>query len=139
MPKSNKAKSMRARSIAMFTIEGQGLDLEGISRSLGLAPSSTHRKGEPIFQAGKRKYLHDQWSLEVPLDKLEPLDAHLKWLNQQLEPHREFIKSLKADAEVYIYCGYTFHNYESAFTLSPESLTIFTELSIPMEVNLLIG
>ena len=79
------------------------------------------------------------WSLDSRLGPLEPIDKHLKWLAEHLRPHHAFIASLKDHAEVYIYCGYTFYDFESGFSLSPQALIIFTDFGIPMEVSLLIG
>ena len=62
---------------------------------------------------------------------------HLRWLGSQLEPYYEFIKSLKAAADVYITCGYTTDREQCGFSLSPEALAIFTRLGISMEVNIL--
>jgi hypothetical protein len=67
------------------------------------------------------------------------MDRHLKWLAERLVLHRAFIELLKNEAEVYIYCGYTFHDFESGFSVSPEALSIFTDLGVPMELSLLVG
>lgn len=122
-------------SRATFVIQGTGLDLDAISRAIGIAPTHTHRKGE--LSKLKKPLPHDMWSLTSPLDRKEPLDMHLRWLGSQLEPYYEFIKSLKAAADVYITCGYTTDREQCGFSLSPEALAIFTRLGISMEVNIL--
>lgn len=112
--------------------------MDKISQTLGLKASHVHKLGDLISKAGKR-YEHDMWSLDSPLAELEPMDKHLKWLAEHLRPHHAFIASLKDHAEVYVYCGYTFHDFQSGFSLSPEALAIFTDLGIPLEMSLLIG
>ncbi len=136
MAKDNKESNPRSK--VAFTIQGKDLELEKISRSLGLEASHTHKLGDLISKAGRR-YEHDMWSLDSPLDRLDTMDNHLKWLAKQLKPHHAFIASLKNHAEVYVYCGYTFHDFESGFSFSPEALAIFTDLGIPLEMSLLIG
>lgn len=137
-PTAKDEVESRPRSKVAFTVQGKDLDLDKISQTLGLKPSHTHKLGDLISKAGKR-YEHDMWSLDSPLGRLEPMDKHLKWLAEHLKPHRDFIQSLRGQAEVYVYCGYTFYDFQSAFSLSPEALSIFTDLGIPMEVSLLIG
>jgi hypothetical protein len=122
-------------SRATFIIQGTGLDLDAISRIISIVPTHTHRIGE--LSRFKKALPHDMWSLTSPLDRKEPLDAHLKWLDSQLEPHYDFIKSLKPTADVYIVCGYTTNKEQCGFSLSPEALAIFAKLGISMEVNIL--
>lgn len=124
-------------SRATFIIMGVGLDLEAITRSIGITPSHTHRVGD-LDSLGK-PFPHDMWSLDSSLDQSEPLDAHLKFLNQLLKPHHEYIRSLKVNAEIYIYCGYDSDSDQCGFTLSSSALSIFTLLEVPMDVHLIIG
>jgi hypothetical protein len=138
-PKVEEEVESRPRSKVAFTVQGKDLDLDGISQTVGLIASHVHRLGDLVSKAGNKRYEHDMWSLDSPLGRLEPMDNHLRWLAEHLKPHHDFIRSLKEQAEVYVYCGYTFHDFESGFSLSPEALLIFTELGIPMEVSLLVG
>jgi hypothetical protein len=123
--------------LVAFTISGVGLNIEDISRVLGLAPTHVHRVGEPNM-IGK-PFPHDMWMLNSELSGTEPLDAHLMWLIKKLRPHYDFIKSLKSNAELSVYCGLNCKNDQCGFSLRPEALAIFTELGIPMEVTILIG
>ena len=138
-PKVPEEVESRPRSKVAFTVQGKDLDLDKISQTLGLKASHTHKLGDLISKASNRQYEHDMWSLDSPLGRLEPMDKHLKWWAEHLKPHHDFIQSLKGQAEVYVYCGYTFHDFESGFSFSPEALAIFTDLGIPLEMSLLIG
>jgi hypothetical protein len=120
-----------------FTISGVGLDIEGISSALGLSPTHVHRLGEANM-IGK-PFPHDMWMLNSGLHDRESLDAHLKWLIEKLTPHYDFIRFLKSNAELTIYCGLNCNNDQCGFSLTPEALSIFTELGIPMEVTILFG
>jgi hypothetical protein len=75
MAKDNEAS--KPRSKVSFTILGKDLELEKISRSLGLEASHTHKLGDLISEAHKRRYEHDMWSLDSPLGSLEPPDGVL--------------------------------------------------------------
>ncbi len=63
-----------------FTIVGIGLDIDGISQSLGMSPKHSHRVGD-IDPLG-RPFRHDMWSLQSELPEAEPPDTHLEWLQQ---------------------------------------------------------
>lgn len=78
------------------------------------------------------------WALDSPLAPEESLDAHLKWLANQLRPHYAYIKSLKSpDADVSIFWGYTTEVEQNDFSLSSEALEIFTTLGIPLDFSVL--
>jgi hypothetical protein len=114
---------------------GDKLDTDEISRRLGLSPTHVHRVGDA--DARGNLFEHAMWSLQSPLNEAQPPDTHFKWFKQQLNPHYEFLRSLKCDAQLHIYCGYNCDNEQDGFTLSPEALAIFTELEIPMELHIL--
>lgn len=122
-------------SSVSFIVYGTRLELDGITRNLGLSPLRTHRVGD-LDILGK-PYLQDMWLLDSPLEESADLNAHLMWLGQQLEPHYEYIRSLKTSAELRIYCAYHSDSDQSGFSISPEALSIFTKLGIPMEVSIL--
>jgi hypothetical protein len=119
-----------------FIITGPALNLESITEEFAITPSYTHKAGDLIFKFKDKRYEQDMWKLTSPVDAHEPIDAHLTWLVRQLTPHYEYIKSLKAVAEIYIYCGYTTANEQSSFSLSSEGLAIFSVLDIPMHMSI---
>jgi hypothetical protein len=117
-----------------FTIAGLDLNIDEISRNLGVDPTHSHRIGE-IGMLGK-SYPHNMWQLDSPLTAAEP-DEHLKWLDHKLRPNYDFIRSLKDHAQVYVYCGFNCESDQCGFSLSPQALTLLTELGIPLEVHVL--
>ena len=126
-------KSNESAPVA-FTIVGNDLDVEGISRALGLNPTHSHRAGDVGMLA--KTYPHDMWQLDSPLTAAEP-EEHLKWLRSKLHPNYDYIRSLKGRADIYIYCGYSCEGEQGGFSLTPEALSLFTELGIVMEVHVL--
>ena len=118
-------------SSVIFQILGGNLDLAGISKSLGLEPSATHRAGD-VDQAGN-PYGSDMWSLKVPSPKSDELDTHLRWLGTVLLPHADFLRSLGLRAELLIRCNFGTESDTGGVGISPEGLKVCTELGIPLE------
>ena len=132
----NKSDGTRT-NWACFSVQGLNLDFDAISRALNLSPTHTHRAGDQSRLKNKA-YPCDEWSLKSPLAHEEPLDAHLKWLANQLRPHYAYIKSLKSpDTNVYIFCAYTTEAEQNHFSLSSEALEICTALGIPLDFSIL--
>lgn len=120
-----------------FSVRGVKLDFDAISQALGISPTHTHRAGEPS-QIKNKPFPCDQWKLSSPLAPDEPLDAHLKWLADQLRPHYTYIKSLKSpDTDVSIFWGYTTRVEQNDDSLSPEALEIFTSLGISLDFSII--
>lgn len=122
-------------SSVAFGVYGVGIDLEAITHHLGISPTCIHRIGDPDMLG--EPFPHDAWLVESPFSRSEPLDVHLKWLAGQLIPHREYIQSLKASAKLRIYCNHIDENDQCGFSVSPEALTVFTVLDLPMEISVL--
>jgi hypothetical protein len=120
---------------ATLVIQGPNLDLEGISNTLGVAPTHVHRRGE--LSKTKRPFPDDMWSCSSPLARNDSLDEHLKWLEHTFSAHYEFLRTLCINAQVYVYCGYTTEAEQSSFTLSAEALSLITELGISMDFHVL--
>jgi len=120
---------------ASFRVHGAGLDLDRIMRTVGLAPTHTHKLGELSPQG--RPYPSDMWFLDSPLGGTQPLEAHLNWLAERLLPRREQILHLKEEVKVDLYCWKTCYTEQSNLTLSSRALAIFRELDIPLDVSLI--
>lgn len=119
-----------------FSIFGISLDFEGMSKALDLQPSDTRHAGD---RGALGTYPTDVWSIESPLKKREPIDLHLNWLKEKLEPHFDFLRSFEGQAQVRVYIGFTFDCEQNGFSISPENLKFLTELNTPMEVTILCG
>lgn len=120
---------------AAFRVYGTGLDIERITRELGLNPDHRHRMGEP--DQGKNPYPHDMWSLSSPLGKDLDLDFHLTWLGERLLDRKNYILSLTKNFKVDIYCWKNCFTEQSSLVLSSRVLRIFTELNLDLGVSLL--
>ena len=122
---------------AGFRIFGVGLDLDAVTRELGQQPDYTHKQGVPDIH--KRIHPHDMWSLASPLGDGQELEIHLNWLADRLLPCKQYIFSLSKQFKVDIYCWKNCYTEQASLILSSQSLGIFTELSIALDVSLIFG
>lgn len=131
MPGSTLASQVA--SSASLRIFGFGLDFEQISQVLQIEASQTHRAGE--LNARRRPSVSDLWLLDSPLPLTEPMEAHIQWQRRIAAPHYGFLRGLKEGSQVRSYCGLTADDI-GTFRVSAESLSLFTELAIDLEVGL---
>jgi hypothetical protein len=127
---------LSSESKASFRVLGHQLDLEGLSRSLAISPTRTHREGDPDIL--KQPFSHDMWTLESPLTRDHEIEEHLRWLHNKLRPHLDHLKSLREKADLSVLCNYRCYDTDQGgFTLSPEALSMSCELGVRMEFHLL--
>ena len=122
-------------ALASIRIFGVGLDMDRISGELGIRPSETHRKGES--SPTSRPYSEDMWRIDSPHGKAEPLEVHLRWLTQVLQPRYDFIRRLRGEYEVSSYCGISTDASSCRFRLSPDAFGVFAELGIAMDLTII--
>ena len=101
----------------------------------GLTPTHQHEHGDPGLLG--RPWPKDLWALESPLPRGAPLDKHLGWLWERVQPHQAFFRELAAEdgIDVDLFCGYRSDCAECGFEVQPEALEIVQALSIPLEVS----
>ena len=109
-------------------------------KKTGLDPSKKGKKGAPKHPGSSRLYPHNIWILESPLSKTEELSSHLKWLWNKICTHRDTLirfKKSSNNVEIDVFCSYTSNCDHSGLELDPESLKIFTELQIKMQLSII--
>ena len=72
----------------------------------------------------------DVWSINSPLNPLEPLEKHLSWLREQLEPHINYLSHLSTMALLRVYLGFTLSQEQNA-SQSRGSSFVFLPRSTP--------
>ncbi|MGH9352949.1 MAG: DUF4279 domain-containing protein [Terriglobia bacterium] len=122
-------------ALASVRIFGVDLDLDSISNHLGIQPSESHRKGD--LSLPSRSYSEDMWRIDSPHPKTETLEVHLSWLGQVLVPRYDFIRRLRENHEVSSYCGISVDGDNCRFQISPESLRMFVDLGIAMNLTVI--
>ncbi|MBU1390226.1 MAG: DUF4279 domain-containing protein [Gammaproteobacteria bacterium] len=113
-----------------------GVDFEEIENVLGIQSSRKHRKGD---RRGPKSppYRHDMWSLESGLDEEEKLEDHLFALWKILEPHKDYLLSLKEIASVDVFCGYRSSSHTAGVDVSYRALELFKELEIDFSLSII--
>lgn len=122
---------------ATLRVFGNSLDLEDISKTLNLLPTSIHRRGErkgPHSTA----YNDDLWAYQAPVPEDWPLDIHIQTLWSHLKEHKAYLLDLKRNFTVDVFCGYRSNSGIAGFQVSAQSLEIFVELDIPFGVSVII-
>jgi hypothetical protein len=122
---------------ATLRIHGEALDLNEITRSMGLVPTHTHKKGESR-RPGGHPYRHDAWHYSAGLPEDAALDDHLQTLWADVAPARDFLLAVKAKYKVDVFCGYRSNCDHAGFEVDPKSLAIFTALDIPFGVSVIV-
>jgi hypothetical protein len=72
-----------------------------------------------------------------PLEKTDPSNPILNWLAAILLPRKEFVLVLGQEAKTDIYCNQGCYTEQSSVVLSSETLMIFTELGMILQVSLI--
>lgn len=123
---------------ATLRIHGEGLDFDEISRTLGVQPTYTHRKGEcNSKQRPDLEWKDDAWHYGVGLDESRPLQDHILALWQVLKFHVPYLKALKERFKVDTFCGYRSNNQTAGFEVDYRCLEMFTALEIPFGLSII--
>jgi len=123
-------------SRASFRITGDTLDPKEISSCLELEASLSGVKGELVrsgFPAVRRTSV---WVLRCPLDKSAPMEEHLKWLLNLLEPKAGIIKGIADHFCVDLFCGFSSENGQGGFSLDARLLQRIASLGIAVSLDL---
>jgi hypothetical protein len=118
-------------------IYGDALDPERLTRQLGLAPTRSHRNGDPIESARvPNTYKTGAWVLDLgDAEGQDPEDAilHLlQWLPEDVAVWRE----LTASFDVRIGLSLVLKEWNRGFSLSPIVMEKLASLGVRMDVEL---
>lgn len=122
---------------AGLRIHGDGLPFEEIRKQLGVAPTSTHRKGERR-RPKSPPYYDDAWHFQPALPEVAPFAQHIEALWEVLKPHVHYLKSLKQQYKIDVFCGYRSNCDHVGIEVPHTSLQLFTALEIPFGVSIII-
>jgi hypothetical protein len=123
---------------ATLRIHGESLPFDEIAEKLKLLPTSFHRKGD---RQGPRspEFRNDAWHYEPGLPESEPLFRHIEELWKVLKPHVDYLKTLKKNYTVDVFCGYRSNCDHAGIEVPHSCLEIFTALEIPFGVSIIIA
>lgn len=122
---------------ATLRIHGDALDSDKISDTLGVTPTHVHRKGE---KRGERSpgYRDDAWHFTPAVPEERDLGEHLQALWEVVRPHVGFLKELKEDCRVDVFCGYRSNCDHAGFEVPHDALEIFKALEVPFGVSVIV-
>ena len=109
---------------------------EEISRVTGLAPTTSHVRGDRRFASSDWLYENDIWILKSSLPGHANMSAHLRWLWDRIGPHAHYFRSLVGEGvEVDVWCSYITDCDHCGFTLEPDAAEIARSLGVPLHVS----
>lgn len=123
---------------ATLRIHGEELPLDEISQRLGVQPTSSHRQGERRG-ANSPPHRDDAWHFQPALHESEPLERHIEELWRVVRPHVKYLKSLKQQFKVDVFCGYRSNCDMAGFEVSHKCLELFTALEVPFGVSVIVA
>lgn len=123
---------------ASLRISGAIRDPSEISEALGLKPTHTHRRGERR-RPSAQPYADDMWIYDAPVDENRPLSEHLLVLWSSLRPHVDYLKQLKRNLTVDVFCGYRSNCDTAGFDVDYKALEIFREIEVPLSVSVILS
>jgi hypothetical protein len=123
---------------ASLRIFGDAVDFDEITRTLGMAPTHSHRKGD---KKGPRSppYKHDMWSFSPNVAEQRPLAEHIDALWSAIRHSEEYLRRLKAFATVDVFLGYRSNVDTAGVEIPHKSLEMFTRLEIPLGLSIIIA
>jgi hypothetical protein len=123
---------------ATLRIFGESLDFDQITRTLGIPPTSSHRKGD---RRGPRStpYKHDMWMLSPDLTEEQPLAEHIDALWAAIRHSEEYLRRLKTIATVDVFLGYRSNVDTAGVEVPHTSLEMFVRLEIPLGLSIIIA
>lgn len=119
-------------------IHGDDVPFKEISQRLGVEPTMARKKGErkaPRSPAAK----DDAWHYQPDIPETELLDVHINALMKVVEPHVDYIKSLKTKFRVDVFCGYRSNCDMAGLEVPHTSLKLFTALEVPFGLSIIIA
>lgn len=123
---------------ASLRVFGPSLNLEEITKTLNLTPTSSHRVGERKGPTSP-PFRHDMWSYQPPVAETEPLEKHIDALWSAIKSHRDYLKHLKRSATVDVFLGYRSNCDMAGVEIPHTCLEMFTELEIPFGLSIIIA
>jgi len=123
-------------SRASLRISGDTLRPDQVSALLGLEATQSGVKGELFSNRHSAVRRTSFWILQSPLSESLPVEEHLQWLLNLIEPKVEFIGSLAEKWRVDFFCGFSSGNGQGGTIFDPILLRRLAHLGIPLVLDL---
>jgi hypothetical protein len=124
-------------SKASFCIYGETLRPKEITRDLGLEATNSGLKGGRQTKYPRARQLRTSiWILDSPLDEHLPLQNHLKWLLDALEPKLNVVHGIARQYDAKLICGYSSESGQRGCTFDVALLDRLVNLGVPLVLDL---
>lgn len=125
-------------SCATLRIHGVGVPFDEISSRLGVQPTRLHRVGERKRSRSEAVYRDDAWHYRPDVPETEPLDRHVEALWRVVRPHVDYLKALKRNHMVDVFCGFRSNNDHAGVHVSHQFLEMFIALEVPFGLSIIV-
>lgn len=116
-------------------IRGNDLDFDNITANIGLQPTKTKKKGDPITRNTTMK--NDMWDYKVNSEDYDELNIVLENLLKELQQSKDYIKEIVKIHDVYIFFSFCSDFGQMGFELQPKMIQALADLNIRFEVHIL--
>lgn len=108
-----------------------------ITRTLGIAPSSSHDVGQPRSHRDPRPWTSTHWALDSDLPDTRSLEDHLAHLCDEVEPHAAGLSRLARDGyDIDWFCFVDIENGQGGVSLSPALLQRLAALPVELDLDI---
>jgi len=112
-----------------------------LERILGVKATASHLKGEKIIDfpwSKHKKWPHDVWVVEAPVEPMRPLQEHLRWVVKKFAKHRAYLHSLATKgAQIDVICSCISEERSVSLVIDPGLLGAVSELGFPLTVRVI--
>ncbi|HEU5314744.1 MAG TPA: DUF4279 domain-containing protein [Chloroflexota bacterium] len=115
---------------------GEDLDPDAVTRALGVAPSDSLRRGDPVTRGARRVHAIGLWSWDAGAPATAPLAEHLARIAARFGARARAIGDLAgAGLRVDVYCSYFAGGRLSQIRLEPDALGALARLGVALTLN----
>ncbi|TGK03825.1 DUF4279 domain-containing protein [Leptospira semungkisensis] len=119
------------RSWALIAISNPGLDVQNLTRELGIRPDLSVHKGVPSISGAP--ITSPLWQIHSKKDANLPLEDHIWELLERIAPRRKEFQSICAKYNVILYCSVEYNNGSmDESVLSPKTLLLIGNLGLKL-------
>ncbi len=133
----DKLKDDSRWSKAAFSIYGDNLQPDEISKNLNIVATNSGLKGGRQSKYPRARQLRTSiWQLHSPLDEHLPLQDHLRWLCDALEPKVDVVREIVKQYNARLFCGYSSEHGQGGCTFDAALLDRLANLRVPLVLDL---
>ena len=132
-----KASFIEASVHVYLAIYSKTLDPDTITQRIGITPSRTSTKGDPVRPRASRLYLEHRWYLTLHPDPPRALEIKLRQLLGRIVDATEAIVALAPEADVVVHIVYKgYQSWMGGVHLDPATLHQVAALGAAIDLDL---